>query len=120
MDWALKGDRNTRFFHIMATKKHNRNLIASVLDNGVEVDEPSEVKHSACSHFQNLFSEHWRSRPSIGGVFKKIDANQIGTILEREFTEEEVWSAIKECDGNKAPGPQMGLICYFFKKGGSS
>ncbi|XP_028069253.1 uncharacterized protein LOC114271810 [Camellia sinensis] len=95
LDWALKRDRNTRFFHIMATKKHNRNMITSVLVNGVEVDEPIEVKHAACYHFQNLFTEHWWFRPSIGGDFKKIVANQIDAILEREFLEEEVWAAVK-------------------------
>lgn len=84
--------------------------------NGVVVDEPSEVKQPACSHFQNLFSEHWRLRPRIGGDFKKIDANQAAAILEREFTEEEVWAAIKDCDGNKAPGPD-GFNMMFFQKG---
>ncbi|XP_028059239.1 uncharacterized protein LOC114262977 [Camellia sinensis] len=92
LDWALKGNRNTRFFHIMATKKHNRNVITSVLVNGVEVDEPIEVKYAACYHFQNLFTEHWWFRPSIGGDFKKIAANQVDAILEREFSEEEVWA----------------------------
>lgn len=51
LDWVLKGDRNTKFFHIMATKRHNRNSITSIEVNGVEVEEPSEVKQAVCQHF---------------------------------------------------------------------
>ncbi|XP_028104780.1 uncharacterized protein LOC114303834 [Camellia sinensis] len=116
LDWALKGDRNTRFFHIMATKKHNRNLITSALVNGVEVDEPTEVKHATCHHFQNLFTEHWWFRPSVRGDFKKIAVNQVDAILERGFSEEEVWAVVKECDGNKAPDPD-GFNMMLFQKG---
>ncbi|CAL5437338.1 unnamed protein product [Camellia sinensis] len=113
LDWALKGDRNTKIFHIMATNRHNKNLIASIKVNGVEVEEPSEVKQAVCHHFQNLFTEHWRFRPSIGGEFKKIEATQVGDSLEREFTEEEVWAAIKECDGHNSPVPD-GFNMLFF------
>ncbi|XP_028111832.1 uncharacterized protein LOC114310137 [Camellia sinensis] len=115
MDWAFKGDRNTRFFHIIATKRHNRNLIASLEVNGVEVKEPNEVKHAACYHFQSLFTKQWRYRPRIGGELQKIGANQVVDILEREFSVEEVWAAIKDCDGNKAPSPD-GFNMLFFKK----
>ncbi|XP_028099858.1 uncharacterized protein LOC114299337 [Camellia sinensis] len=99
----------------MATKRHNRNLIASIEVNGVEVGEPSEVKQAVCHHFQNLFTKQRRYWPSIGGEFKKIEDNQAVDSLEREFTKEEMWAAIKECDGNKAPGPD-GFNMLFFQK----
>lgn len=33
--------------------------------------------------------------------------------MEVEFSEEEIWAAIKECNGNKAPGPDgFNLMCF--------
>ncbi|GMP81224.1 hypothetical protein CsSME_00036003 [Camellia sinensis var. sinensis] len=119
MEWTLKGDRNTRFFHITASKRQSRNMLDSLNINGTIFEEPMEVKQAICNHFQKQFTEPWKCRPSIGGSFMRIESNQVQGILEKEFTEAEVWAAIKECDGNKAPSPDgFNLTC--FQKGRSS
>ena len=41
---ALKGERNTRYFHIMATKRHNRHLMDSITVNGISYNNPMEKK----------------------------------------------------------------------------
>lgn len=34
MNWSLKGDKNTRFFHIVASSRQNRNLLNSISVGG--------------------------------------------------------------------------------------
>ncbi|CAL5351826.1 unnamed protein product [Camellia sinensis] len=120
-DWALRGDKNTRYFHLMVKCRQNINLINSVVANGVVVDDPLAVKSQVWNHFKSAFSESWKVRPKIGGVFQILDGPQV-LDLEKEFTESEVWSALKACDGNKAPGPDgFNLLairkCWKFMKG---
>ncbi|XP_028082409.1 uncharacterized protein LOC114283731 [Camellia sinensis] len=121
-DWALRGDKNTRFFHLIAKCRQNINLINSVVVNGVVVDDPATVKLEVWNHFKSAFSESWKVRPRIGGVFQTLAGSQASD-LEREFSEAEVWNALRACDGNKAPGPDgFNLLairkCWNFMKGG--
>ncbi|XP_028116964.1 uncharacterized protein LOC114314700 [Camellia sinensis] len=71
VNWAQNGDRNTKFFHIMASQRKRRNLVDSVAVDRVRVEDPELVVE----------------------------------FLEPEFTMEEVWEAVKDCNGNKAPRP---------------
>ncbi|KAL7209730.1 hypothetical protein ACSBR1_031316 [Camellia fascicularis] len=44
LNWGLKGDKNTRYFHIMASRRQSRNLIDSMKINGILYEEPLELK----------------------------------------------------------------------------
>ncbi|KAF5934424.1 hypothetical protein HYC85_030595 [Camellia sinensis] len=103
--WAENGDRNTRFFHLMATKRQRKNLLDSVNVNGVIQDEPGMIKRAVVRHFKLLFNEEWKNRPKLSGFFASINSTDSAELLEAEFLEDEIWEAIKGCDGNKAPGP---------------
>ncbi|XP_028096961.1 uncharacterized protein LOC114296820 [Camellia sinensis] len=59
LNWSMMADRNTRFFHIVVSRRQSRNLLNSV---------------------------------------------SVAVGLEARFAEEEVWAAVKSCDGNKALG----------------
>ncbi|XP_028055237.1 uncharacterized protein LOC114259414 [Camellia sinensis] len=106
--WALSRDKNTRFFHIMASRRQRKNLIDSVVVEGRRVENPEQVKLEVVRYFSQLFSENWKVRPIIKGPFAVInpaDAVTLEAELENGFSEEEVWEAVQDCDGNKAPGP---------------
>ncbi|XP_028094134.1 uncharacterized protein LOC114294206 [Camellia sinensis] len=47
LDWNLKGDWNTRFFHVMASSRQTRNTINSITAGDVVLYEPNQVKHEA-------------------------------------------------------------------------
>ncbi|XP_028091070.1 uncharacterized protein LOC114291222 [Camellia sinensis] len=101
--WARCADRNTRFFHLMARSRQRVNLIDSVTVERVRHEDPTQVKQAVLSHFRNHFAESWTSRPQIFGPFVTISP-EVAVGLEAMFTEEEIWAAIQDCDGNKAPG----------------
>ncbi|XP_028055424.1 uncharacterized protein LOC114259592 [Camellia sinensis] len=112
MNWSLHGDKNTRFFHAVASTRHNWNMINSISVNGVSLEEPSRVKHEVFLHFKKHFKESWVNRPVLGGEFKLIEGT-ISYHLVSDFTKAEVWAAIKESNSNKAPGPDgFNLLCY--------
>lgn len=115
MNWAAKGDKNTRFFHIMACSRNSRNSLCSIPINGMLLEEPSGIRDAVQAHFTRLFSEDWKVRPKLCGPFKSIGGAQIVAQLEAGFTEEEIRNVIKCCDGNKALGPD-GFNMSFFKK----
>lgn len=103
--WELKGDRNTKFFHILVSSKNNRNALCSINVNGVVKEEPEDIRAEVFQHFRNLFTKLWPKRPSLSGPFKSIGGTEISDALEAEFTKAEIVAAVKNYDGNKAPGP---------------
>ncbi|XP_028081019.1 uncharacterized protein LOC114282522 [Camellia sinensis] len=104
-NWLLKGDRNTKFFHVMASSRRNRNALCSIEVNGALKEDPEEIRIEVLNHFQRQFAESWFNRPSLSGPFKSIGDEEVRVALEAEFTESEVVAALNNCDGNKAPGP---------------
>ncbi|XP_028103766.1 uncharacterized protein LOC114302886 [Camellia sinensis] len=96
LNWSLKGDKNTRFFHVIATSRQNRNLL-----NSIEVDEelnedPKKVKHEVFNHFRRRFSEELKYRPKLHGFFWSIGHDNESDGLVAPFSEEEILRAVKE------------------------
>lgn len=70
------------------------------------------VRKAVFRYFSKVFAEVWKSRPKLTGNFVSISRTKVVEVLEPELTMDEVWEAIKECDGNKAPGPDgFNMIC---------
>lgn len=115
LDWNLKGDRNTWFFHVMATSRQTRNTINSITVGGVILEDPASVKNEVWLHFSNLFKDDWKMRPTLIGEFKSIRLCTHCHALEADFSEEEIWAAVNDCNGNKAPGSD-GFNLMFFQK----
>ncbi|XP_028107063.1 uncharacterized protein LOC114306090 [Camellia sinensis] len=119
LDWNMKGDRNTRFFHVMATSRKNRNALNSIIVGDRVIEEPIAVKDEVWSHFRKQFSEELRHRPVIGGDFKNVRHSDSFHMLESEFSAEEVWEAIKHYfheRGSLANGLNSSFITLIPKK----
>lgn len=114
--WHLFGDKNTRFYHIMASSRQRRNSLNSLWVNDTLVEDPILIRQAVFMHLKGLYEEDRVFRPftidRFGDTISEVMANQ----LVAEFTEEEVWNNIKSCDGNKAPGPD-GFNMLSIKKG---
>lgn len=113
LDWTLKGDRSTRFFHVMVTSRQSKNGLNLVMIGDRVCEDPVEVKQEVCRYFTNHFAEKLRKRPTLEGGFRSGRLNQYFELLEAEFSEEEIWAIVKNCEGNKAPGPDgFNLLCF--------
>lgn len=112
LKWAQDGGKNTRFFHVMASRRQSKNVLDSVKENGVIIEDPVRVKQVVFRHFIKVYSEGWRGRPELEGPFVTIGVDGAARELVADFLEEDVWAAVKDCDGNKAPGPDgFNLAC---------
>ncbi|XP_028106687.1 uncharacterized protein LOC114305751 [Camellia sinensis] len=96
VNWILNGDRNTKFFHVMASSRRNRNSINSISIDGVDMKEPETVRLAVLQHFRRQFTESWAIRPTLGGIFKSVAASDAFSDLEAAFSACEVRAAIMD------------------------
>lgn len=115
VNWTINGDKNKRFFHIMASSRRSRNSINSITVKGEIIEEPAKLRYGVLQHFKRLYSESWARRPVLGSVFKSVQDSSDYQDLEATFSEAEVRAAVMECNGGKALGPD-GFNLLFFQK----
>jgi hypothetical protein len=103
--WCRLGNRNTRFFHLVANFRRAKNHILKVVHNGSVVEGLPVIKDATVSFFSNLFRSPDRFRIGLGPVgFKTLSASSSAS-LERDITLEELKQSVWDCDGSKSPGP---------------
>ncbi|XP_028066337.1 uncharacterized protein LOC114269242 [Camellia sinensis] len=90
LNWALKGDRNTRFFHVMARSRQSKNELVSITVGDSVIEEPNHVRREVYDHFRKHYAEEWVVRPKLGGIFKSIQNSPLFKMLEAEFSELEI------------------------------
>ncbi|XP_028054757.1 uncharacterized protein LOC114258954 [Camellia sinensis] len=89
LTWIANGDKNTRFFHILASSRQRKNLLDSIKENGVIYEQPDVMKQTVVRYFSQLFSEDWKIRPKLSSAFVIIGPKD-SELLEAEFSEEEI------------------------------
>lgn len=65
VNWYLKGDINTKYFHTMASHRQRRNSLNSINVLGEPIMDPTRIKQAAFTHFKKLYQETWVNRPSF-------------------------------------------------------
>ena len=103
--YAKNMDRNTKYFHSIATFKKRKKQLLELKINGRSIKEPRRIKIEARRFFKELY--HQKSLPIIKiqeGLVQKIQY-QDAVKLETIPTVEEVKEAVYSCDPAKAPGP---------------
>ena len=103
--WLKEGDRNTGFFHRMASAHRRNNYLERIKINGEWLLEEQEIREGIASAFQSLLSEDKGWKADIGGLQLDQISQQEAESLERPFTEDEIYVALMEMNGDKAPGP---------------
>lgn len=115
IQWLKQGDKNTKFFDRVATSHKRYNSIESLLVDGCNTNDPSVIKETIKSFYQNLYTEpeEWRPELQLQGITTISVEEQIE--LEGPFEEEEILGCLKLCAMEKAPGPDdfpMSLSFY--------
>ncbi|KAA3454784.1 reverse transcriptase [Gossypium australe] len=117
VNWLKLGDRNTAFFHSMATQRRRKNIIQKLqINDGKETEDQQEMAESARAYFQDLFKAK-RSDDSehlLNGVEKSI-SEEDNRYLMKPYTQEEIWNALTSMGATKAPGEDSFPTIFFQK-----
>ena len=57
MKWLKEGDRNTKFFHLVASTRRRGNSIDKLIIQGKVVDKPWDFKEDIADHFEFHFNK---------------------------------------------------------------
>ncbi|KAJ9689707.1 hypothetical protein PVL29_012417 [Vitis rotundifolia] len=111
--WLKEGDKNTGFFHKMASTHWRNNFLDRIKINGVELVEEQEVREGIVKAFQHQLREEPRWRADLEGLhLKSLDLSE-AEALEAPFSEEEIFSALMDMNGDKAPGPDGFTVAFW-------
>ncbi|XP_021288374.1 uncharacterized protein LOC110419604 [Herrania umbratica] len=53
--WYLEGDRNTRYFHNVASTRHRANFIGKIIAQGHVIDNLKDIMEEIVNHFKMLY-----------------------------------------------------------------
>lgn len=112
--WLQHGDSNSPFFHKRIWGRRVVNTINGLKVDGNWIHEPGRVEEAVQEHFQKLYSEQWSDRPFVNGIqFPQVSLEENVMLIE-SLSEEEIKSAVWQCDDYKSPGPD-GFNFHFIK-----
>lgn len=102
--WLKDGDRNTRFFHSLASSKLRRNMVLSVkLDDGTVVHQEDQINRAFFEQMKGLLGEE---QPTMHFQPTRLYSADVDlNHLVRRFSEEEIRRAVKQLGRNRASGP---------------
>ncbi|KAL4309427.1 hypothetical protein GQ457_01G005090 [Hibiscus cannabinus] len=116
VNWLMKGDKNTSFFHNFANSRKKTNKIDEIIDqNGNLVSSMEGVLQTASSYFAELFtaSSMGDTAPIYDNVKEKITP-AMNTVLMAPFVADEVKVALSTMSPLKASGLD-GFPALFFQ-----
>ncbi|RVW76178.1 putative mitochondrial protein [Vitis vinifera] len=111
--WLREGDRNTGFFHRMASAHRRNNAMGSIKVNGEWLVEEQEVKEGIVNSFQQLLTKDMAWQADIGNIQVGCISQQDAEGIEVPFVENEILSALMEMNGDKAPGPDGFSVAFW-------
>lgn len=112
--WHLQGDRNTKYFHSLASAHFRNNYISSLGIRDSMFLQPEEIKPQARNYFVGLFKRLDSVPFSLQGLsFLSLPDSQAASLIN-PFSEAEIHEALMGCGSSKAPRPDE-LNFYFYK-----
>ncbi|XP_015944180.1 uncharacterized protein LOC107469315 [Arachis duranensis] len=112
---AKEMDRNTRYFHSMASARRRNNRIDALRIHGRLVRNQPRIKVAIRDFYKDLY--HQETSPNIGfrdGLVRQISEDE-ATGLELMPTAEEIKNVVWDCESTNAPGCDR-YNMNFFKK----
>ncbi|OMO58663.1 reverse transcriptase [Corchorus capsularis] len=116
---GTEGDRNTRFFHALASSHRQKKSIQSIQDDGGNFSyDQKAIGVVITRHFKEIFTSSNPTPAAVQEVVQHLECRvsaDMRNVLEADFTVEEIKRAVFQMGGSKAPGPD-GFSPAFFQK----
>ena len=115
--WLKEGDRNTKIFHAQASERRKQNMITRIWDKfGRWCEDKDNIANAIVTYFEDIYST---SNPilidEVTAAIPTIVTEEMNMELSRNFTREEIVTALKQIHPTKSPGPD-GMPALFFQK----
>ncbi|KAL8124435.1 hypothetical protein AgCh_012179 [Apium graveolens] len=106
VNWINYGDANTRFFHLTASYRKQRNRIFKIRDaNDQWLSDVQEIKEAVRNHFQDIFkSVGNRDFSRLISLIPRIISEDMNHSLCKEVTDAKILRAVNQLGPLKAPG----------------
>lgn len=105
---VLEGDRNTKYYHMIANGKHRKTRIFQLEQDEGVIKGETQLKKYITAYYKGLFGRPEESNFSLVESLRE-DIPQVSeeenNVLTKVFTEEEVKAAVFQMEYNKASGP---------------
>lgn len=101
--WLAQGDRNTRFFHAMASTRLRRNRVHSLQEEGITISDPVAIHQAFVKHMTEIIGVSSQVLPFDATVL--YPTNPDLSALHRPFHLHEIEQAVKQLANNKSSGP---------------
>ncbi|XP_020963843.1 uncharacterized protein LOC110265267 [Arachis ipaensis] len=101
---ATNMDKNTRYFHNIASARRRNNRIDALMIHGRLVQNQARIKGAIRGFYKNLYRQEYAPRIGVrDGLVKHIHRDE-AEVLEVMPSEEEIKEAVWDCKSSKAPG----------------
>lgn len=112
VSWLKEGDRNTKFFHKVASHRKNAKENFGLYLNRRWTQDQTEIRKGIEEFYEKLYKEDQFVRPELEDMeFNRISSSD-RSMIERRFSEKEVWNVLSGMRGGKAPGPDGFSISF--------
>ena len=113
---AIKGmDRNSKYFHAIATVRNKRKNIVQIRKGRRIIRSPRPIKKEVRNFYKSLYKQDQVPLISFPDNLVNRIPQQDASDLEVMPTDEEIKQAVWNCESSKAPGPD-GFNFNFIKK----
>ncbi|XP_050209730.1 uncharacterized protein LOC126660308 [Mercurialis annua] len=115
LNWNFFGDRNSKFFHTVASVHSSNNLVSEIVVENQRFTTPETIKLNVHLYYKDLFKSPVKIDFSLDSLpIQRLTVEQAAS-LSAQFSEEEIFLTLLGCEYNKAPGPD-GFNYFFYKK----
>nr|GEX34392.1 reverse transcriptase [Tanacetum cinerariifolium] len=117
VNWLKYGDCNSRFFHLYAIQRGQKNKMSGLKNSQEEwIYDNGEIQRLVRDHFGSIFTTNGaRNYEEVISDLKPVVSETMNLQLQSPITDSKIHKATKQLEGLKAPG-EDGFSGIFYQK----